>query len=679
MNWQSYLWGCIMFHIDKLDYLIKAAIPYTWDDSQSFVEFVANVYNKLNEIIDDVNAYFSVDLKEYTEQILKQWDEDGTLNKIINETVQLDVNEYKAEMDAHISDANTKFTEIDTKLNQQDTTIQQGLENIESELDDFKKNQYTNAKDYGAKGDGTTDDTAALQSALNAVSNGGTLFIPDGSYKISASLNVNYPNITILGDANTNIIMSEDMKYQAPDNTVIPAIYGNPLESDSLPDISFVSFPSRGDTVITVSSTAGLSEGDILSIKGDFSTSPWPLDNRDYLTKGETNVIKSIYKTRIELVKPISDNWTSSEIVTIKPVKPLNNIRVYNINIFAPSDGSYYGIVLNYCTNSLIESCYVEHCGIIGLTFQYGFNNKITLCNTFKCWVGNESPSGTATNGLSYASRLSNESYSTISHCHFVGQRHGVDISGNYPSRDCQILFNYADNKSDDSDPFTTHSTAEGITFMGNEASGGTNSFSFSGMNGFFYQNRCINTPTGGQGIYIFGQNVVIQNNFLYGIIKIKSPVINDGNYTIITDNYIENTYGYMINIERWSTSAGWTKLNKFIVHDNTYFNNNSSTPAVIYNNYASYESSVDVNYGYSVYNNILYNTGGMFPQNDFMFPEKLNQSSTWQYYKTDYGNLGRTFPTNPTYGQMFWDNQTHKPFWYYNGSWYDATGTVKS
>ena len=68
-----------------------------------------------------------------------------------------------------------------------------------------------------------------------------------------------------------------------------------------------------------------------------------------------------------------------------------------------------------------------------------------------------------------------------------------------------------------------------------------------------------------------------------------------------------------------------------------------------------------------------------MFPQNDFMFPEKLNQSSTWQYYKTDYGNLGRSFPTNPTYGQMFWDNQTHKPFWYYNGSWYDATGTAKS
>src|SRR2546423_2836921 len=40
-------------------------------------------------------------------------------------------------------------------------------------------------KDYGAKGDGFTEDTAAVQNAVNAA-NGGTLYFPPGTYIISS-------------------------------------------------------------------------------------------------------------------------------------------------------------------------------------------------------------------------------------------------------------------------------------------------------------------------------------------------------------------------------------------------------------------------------------------------------------------------------------------------------------
>jgi len=49
---------------------------------------------------------------------------------------------------------------------------------------------YYNAKSFGAKGDGSTDDSAALQQALAAVAEqgGGYLFLPRGTYEISSTL-----------------------------------------------------------------------------------------------------------------------------------------------------------------------------------------------------------------------------------------------------------------------------------------------------------------------------------------------------------------------------------------------------------------------------------------------------------------------------------------------------------
>lgn len=60
---------------------------------------------------------------------------------------------------------------------------------------------YTNVKDaaYRAKGDGSTDDTSAIQAAINACSSGGTVFFPTGTYMISSSLTFPNDGIHLLG------------------------------------------------------------------------------------------------------------------------------------------------------------------------------------------------------------------------------------------------------------------------------------------------------------------------------------------------------------------------------------------------------------------------------------------------------------------------------------------------
>ena len=65
-----------------------------------------------------------------------------------------------------------------------------------------------NIVDYGAIGNGTNDDTSAIQAALNAVSAGGGVYFPPGNYKITSQLPLNTNNVAIIGEGSTQTIIT---------------------------------------------------------------------------------------------------------------------------------------------------------------------------------------------------------------------------------------------------------------------------------------------------------------------------------------------------------------------------------------------------------------------------------------------------------------------------------------
>jgi hypothetical protein len=64
----------------------------------------------------------------------------------------------------------------------------------------LKLQKTVSVKDFGAKGDGTTDDTTAIQAAITqVVTTGGAVYFPAGTYNVSSTLTVG-SKVTLYGD-----------------------------------------------------------------------------------------------------------------------------------------------------------------------------------------------------------------------------------------------------------------------------------------------------------------------------------------------------------------------------------------------------------------------------------------------------------------------------------------------
>lgn len=156
------------------------------------------VSSSTNEVLHYLLTMFNDGLSE--EQQARE-EADTQLQASIT-TEQTAREEADTQLQDAITEEQTAREEADTQLQEAITAEQQAREKADNglqisinqlEQDVTKILDYANVKSYGAKGDGSTDDTAAFSAAI---ASGKDLFIPDGEYIITGAINIGSPLMT---------------------------------------------------------------------------------------------------------------------------------------------------------------------------------------------------------------------------------------------------------------------------------------------------------------------------------------------------------------------------------------------------------------------------------------------------------------------------------------------------
>jgi Pectate lyase superfamily protein len=160
--------------------------------------------NNLNANFDDIEA----DLRDIQNDLDSK---ESRITQIENDSIERD-NDLDARIDNLVLSAGDSSPEVadaryDSRTNTTYTTLKDRLDSHSNEIGNLLKSKFTvaNVVEYGAKGDGVTDDRQAFLNALNYLrtKGGGILFIPPTTAKYVISNQIEwdetYGHIIVMG------------------------------------------------------------------------------------------------------------------------------------------------------------------------------------------------------------------------------------------------------------------------------------------------------------------------------------------------------------------------------------------------------------------------------------------------------------------------------------------------
>jgi hypothetical protein len=432
-------------------------------------------------------------------------------------------------------------------------------------------NEYITVIQFGAKGDGLTDDTAAIQSAITFMSTiGGILFFPVGTYKVTSEIYQTYNSAVNFKMIGYGAIIDGSTSTSSTLITLQGKQDLSSLLSSNL---------TKGDILISTISSIGAVANDFIMLQ---STDLW-CPARSYYYKGEICQILNNSGTTYNLGSQLFDGYTASTTTAYKLIMP--TIEVEGIEIVR--NGYYIGLNIQYATNVSIINCKIHGARYAALQLNLCYGGLIQNNQIYDCWsIGS---------GTSYAISIASSQFIKVANNTLSETRHCITAGGTIPSRShifignsCLVHPTQARNIAID-----THGNTELITIEGNYANG----IDVTGRSAIIIGNTLvgINTDPSGssnEAVIIIGPEAGIDN------IEIRNNTI-ESNYDF------NNSSGIL-----FSAQHADDYFNNIIISDNnikvaksgiTFVIVNSSYTGNIIDNLLISDNNIEVNSGYAI------------------------------------------------------------------------------
>jgi hypothetical protein len=209
-------------------------------------------------------------------------------------------------------------------------------------------------KDFGAIGDGITNDYNAIQAAINSLNgNSGVVFFPVGSYLLKSSLSL--PSGVILrGESSTKSILKFTLSSSGYDCIKIS-------RNQTSSFIPIASGYSKGSASVVVNDASSFHPGDYAEIRQQNGS--WDIDPKSYATycMGQVVKIAGISGNTISFHKPLRIDYDASLTPQIRKIDPVKNVgieylQIERTNDATPGSGGGYNIHFLYAANCWVKS-----------------------------------------------------------------------------------------------------------------------------------------------------------------------------------------------------------------------------------------------------------------------------------------------------------------------------------
>jgi hypothetical protein len=235
-------------------------------------------------------------------------------------------------------------------------------------------------KDFGAIGDGATNDTAALQAALNSIASGGSLYFPFGTYN-HTGLSLTGSNINLYGDGAKLVYsgVSDGFLIQSANNANASNFYMSGLTFKN--GVSAFKIKGQGTGIYSnINITSCIFDTSTSGMVWFEHCSDTVFDSNKLYDGGDNGVYYSFSNNAI-----ISDNLLvnciGSGAITVgysDAVISANNIIIANNEIYTDGDalaGNYIsGIDAVHCSDVFITGNHVSNktTGVAGRQYKTG-------------------------------------------------------------------------------------------------------------------------------------------------------------------------------------------------------------------------------------------------------------------------------------------------------------------